>query len=58
MAKQRKGIEKLVRKGKNQGFLTQEEILEAFPDAEKRIEAIRSEVEKVLDKLGQMEIET
>jgi hypothetical protein len=27
-------------------------------DAEKRIEEIRSEVEKVLDKLGQMEIET
>jgi hypothetical protein len=27
-------------------------------EAEKRIEAIRSEVEKVLDKLGQMEIET
>jgi hypothetical protein len=27
-------------------------------EAEKRIESIRSEVEKVLDKLGQMEIET
>jgi hypothetical protein len=27
-------------------------------EAEKRIETIRSEVEKVLDKLGQMEIET
>ena len=27
-------------------------------EAEKRIEEIRSEVEKVLDKLGQMEIET
>jgi hypothetical protein len=27
-------------------------------DAEKRIEEIRSEVEKVLDKLGQMEIES
>ena len=26
-------------------------------EAEKRIESIRSEVEKVLDKLGQMEIE-
>ena len=30
----------------------------AKTDAEKRIEEIRSEVEKVLDKLGQMEIET
>ena len=30
----------------------------AKTDAEKRLEAIRSEVEKVLDKLGQMEIET
>jgi hypothetical protein len=27
-------------------------------EAEKRIDEIRSEVEKVLDKLGQMEIET
>jgi hypothetical protein len=27
-------------------------------EAEKRIEEIRAEVEKVLDKLGQMEIET
>jgi len=27
-------------------------------EAEKRIEKIRSEVEKVLDKLGQMEIES
>ena len=27
-------------------------------EAEKRIEEIRSEVEKVLDKLGQMEIES
>jgi hypothetical protein len=30
----------------------------AKTDAERRIESIRSEVEKVLDKLGQMEIET
>ncbi len=34
-AKQRKEVEKLIRTGKNQGFLTQEEILEVFPDAEK-----------------------
>ena len=30
----------------------------AKTEAEKRIESIRSEVEKVLDKLGQMEIES
>ncbi|HMK94197.1 MAG TPA: hypothetical protein VK536_02230 [Candidatus Limnocylindrales bacterium] len=34
-----------------------EEKTEAKTEAEKRIESIRSEVEKVLDKLGQMEIE-
>jgi 2-methylcitrate dehydratase PrpD len=31
---------------------------DAKSEAEKRIESIRSEVEKVLDKLGQMEIES
>jgi hypothetical protein len=35
-----------------------EEKPDAKTEAEKRIESIRSEVEKVLDKLGQMEIET
>jgi hypothetical protein len=35
-----------------------EEKTEAKTEAEKRIELIRSEVEKVLDKLGQMEIES
>jgi len=35
-----------------------EEKTEAKTEAEKRIESIRSEVEKVLDKLGQMEIES
>jgi predicted transcriptional regulator len=35
-----------------------EEKIEAKTEAEKRIELIRSEVEKVLDKLGQMEIES
>jgi len=35
-----------------------EEKTDAKTEAEKRIETIRSEVEKVLDKLGQMEIET
>ena len=35
-----------------------EEKIEAKTEAEKRIELIRSEVEKVLEKLGQMEIES
>ncbi len=50
MAKQRKVIEKLIRRGKNQGFLTQEEILEAFPDAEKRIEELDNLYEQLLVK--------
>jgi RNA polymerase primary sigma factor len=50
MAKQRKIIEKLIRRGKNQGFLTQEEILEAFPDAEKRIDELDSLYEHLLIK--------
>jgi hypothetical protein len=35
-----------------------EEKPDAKTEAEKRIDTIRSEVEKVLDKLGQMEIES
>jgi hypothetical protein len=35
-----------------------EEKPDAKTEAEKRIESIRSEVEKVLDRLGQMEIES
>ncbi|RLC30225.1 RNA polymerase sigma factor RpoD [Candidatus Woesebacteria bacterium] len=50
MAKQRKVVEKLIRRGKNQGFLTQEEILEAFPDAEKRIDELDSLYEQLLIK--------
>ncbi len=50
MAKQRKDVEKLIRRGKNQGFLTQEEILEAFPDAEKRIEELDNLYEQLLVK--------
>lgn len=50
MAKQRKVIEKLIRRGKNQGFLTQEEILEAFPDAEKRIDELDNLYEHLLVK--------
>jgi RNA polymerase primary sigma factor len=35
-----KDIDELLKKGKDQGFVTQEEILELFPDAEKRIEEL------------------
>ncbi len=50
MAKQRKGVEKLVKKGKDQGFLTQEEILEVFPDAEARIEELDDFYTQLLEK--------
>jgi len=36
----KKAIDLLVKKGREQGFLTQEEILEIFPDAEKRVEEL------------------
>ncbi len=36
----KKEIDTLIAKGKDQGFVTQEEILELFPDAEKRIEEL------------------
>lgn len=36
----RKVVEDLLKKAKEQGFLTQEEILENYPDAEKRIEEL------------------
>jgi RNA polymerase primary sigma factor len=36
----RKPVEELVKKGKEQGFLTQEEILEVFPDAEARVDEL------------------
>src|SRR3989344_1140729 len=36
----RKPVEELVKKGKEQGFLTQEEILNVFPDAEGRVEEL------------------
>jgi RNA polymerase primary sigma factor len=36
----RKPVEELVKKGKEQGFLTQEEILEVFPDAESRVDEL------------------
>jgi len=36
----RKPVEELVKKGKGQGFLTQEEIMEVFPNAEARVEEL------------------
>ena len=35
-----KGLDKLIKKGESQGFLTQDEILEYFPDAEYRLEEL------------------
>ncbi len=40
MAKLRKAVLDLLDKGKSQGFLTQDEILEVFPNAEDRIEEL------------------
>lgn len=40
MSKLRKPTQDLLEKGKTQGFLTQEDILEVFPDAEDRLEEL------------------
>lgn len=47
---QRKAVQKLTKKGQEQGFLTQEQILEVFPDAEKRIKELDDFYEKLLEK--------
>lgn len=47
---QRKSVTKLIKKGQTQGFLTQEEILESFPDAEKRIRELDDFYEVLLSK--------
>lgn len=44
----RKVTQDLIIKGREQGFLTQEDILEAFPDAEKRIEELDTLYESLL----------
>lgn len=44
----RKVTEELFKKGRDQGFLTQDDILEAFPDAENRIEELDIFYEKLL----------
>jgi len=48
--KSQKDISKLVAKGESQGFLTQDEILEYFPDAEYRIEELDQFYSKLLAK--------
>ena len=40
MIKSKPEILKIIEKGKKQGFITQEEILDVFPDAENRIEEL------------------
>ncbi len=40
MTKLREATKRLIEKGKKQGFITQEEILKLFPDAEERIEEL------------------
>lgn len=45
---QRKIVTDLIKSGKEQGFLTQDEILEAFPDAEKRLPELDDFYEKLL----------
>ena len=47
MTKKRINTKKLITKGKKQGFVTQEEILSFFPDAENRVD----EIDELYDKL-------
>jgi len=44
----RKAVGDLIKKGRDQGFLTQDDVLEIFPDAEKRIEELDDLYEKLL----------
>ncbi|MGD8744305.1 MAG: RNA polymerase sigma factor RpoD [Candidatus Woesebacteria bacterium] len=44
----RKAVKELIEKGKDQGFLTQEDILEVFIDAEKRIDELDDLYDKLL----------
>lgn len=45
----RKPVKELIEKGKEQGFLTQDDILEVFTDAEKRIGELDDLYQKLLD---------
>lgn len=44
----RKPVLDLIKKGRDQGFLTQEDILEVFPDAEERVPELDEFYEKLL----------
>jgi len=44
----RKAVGDLIKKGRDQGFLTQDDVLEVFPDAENRIEELDDLYDKLL----------
>ena len=44
-----RNLKKLVLKGKKQGYITQEDILELFPEAEESVEKLDSLYEKLLE---------
>lgn len=44
----RKAVSDLIKKGRDQGFLTQDDVLEIFPDAENRIEELDDLYDKLL----------
>src|SRR3990167_7824284 len=44
----KKATSELIKKGRQRGFLAQEDILEVFPDAEKRLDELDDFYEKVL----------
>jgi RNA polymerase primary sigma factor len=44
----KKAVDLLIKKGRDQGFITQEEILEIFPDAEKRVEELDDLYDRLL----------
>jgi len=46
-------IDKLIKKAKKEGFVTQEEVLKYFPDAEKRVQ----ELDDLYDKLEKMNVD-
>jgi len=48
MSKKKVDVSKLIGKGKKQGFVTQEEILQLFPDAEERIEELDDLYDRLL----------
>ena len=53
MQKQEKGIALLVKKGKEQGFLTQEDLLDVFPKVEENLELL----DKIFEVLQRNKIE-